>query len=187
MLSELVINRRMMVGNLYQPMASQLVRGDKCSEGRPTGLPPKGLWCMFAVPQAPHQEGSIQNPRTVRLDNPNTLLMSKKIKQFRVGMIEVQKAGTPRPDTGYPHECFEGVVFFDRCLTQEETTSAPYSGWVRSYRYNWRRCCSIVFSSPIRKLTRSKMMMGSHLFPLDNFSCKEGSVWEAVKVRLGGS
>ena len=114
MLSELVINRRMMVGNLNQPMASQLVRGDKCSEGRPTGLPPKGLWCMFAVPQAPHQEGSIRNPRAVRLDNPNTLLMSKKITQLRVGMTEVQKAGTPRPDTGYPHECFEGVVFFDR-------------------------------------------------------------------------
>ena len=113
-------------------------------------------------------------------------------------MNEVDEAHAERPSTGYPFECIEGVVFFDRCLTEEEKTEDEYQPWVRDYSYSWRRECSVVFGQAItgvkRKVPpedkksgkRNGNLQGPPIFSLDLFECDEGEgdMYVALKRRL---
>ena len=77
-----VQNRTLGAGLLKQPMASQLVKGDKNSEGRECVIPGledggQGAWCLFRVCGQQTKEGSKRHPRMTHKNNPSKTLLSK--------------------------------------------------------------------------------------------------------------
>ena len=161
-LRTIVENKQLLCNQIKQPEGSLLIHGVKPCENRNVSIAAiKQKNSLNDYAFVAHVTNAL--PVTIGKDHVERIhhkIDSGKPRKIRKLLSEVENFRTvlerygvsqsSRPATGFPARCIEGIVVYDRDLSEEEKKQDRFKKWVAETGFAWHVLDVIIFGQPIK-------------------------------------